>query len=139
MRKYTFRSGIRYPRMKGISAASPSRLSEAWRSLEEIGFLWGLGAGVLIGGLAGSIALYHEPRTLSLALGLAALAAAALLTFLGRPVVAPLPAMELVPAMAPAPFSRVEDIPGLVSMVVLPAGEFRMGSADDDDSAYDHE
>ncbi len=126
--------------MKDTSAPpSASRLLKAWRSLEEIGFLWGLGAGVLIGGLAGGVALFQAAGALGLTLGLLLLTLAAPLGFLGRAVVAPLRAPEPAPRPGPAPFSVTEDIPGLLAMVALPGGELWMGSADDDDSAYTDE
>ncbi len=122
-----------------LAASAPSRLRKAWRALEEVGFLWGLAVGALLGTLAGWLALFQPGGAPGLALGFAALAVAAPLAFLGRAVVAPVPEPVPEPPPQPLPFSAVEDIPGLLTMVALPAGEFRMGSADDDQSAVEDE
>ena len=50
----------------------------------------------------------------------------------------PLPEVSPMPSPATAPY-MVADIPGLLDMVELPGGTFWMGSAEDDEQAYDNE
>src|SRR5262245_31584548 len=50
----------------------------------------------------------------------------------------PLLEVPPMPPPATAPYV-VADIPGLLDMVELPGGTFRMGSAEDDEQAYDDE
>jgi formylglycine-generating enzyme required for sulfatase activity len=115
-----------------------SRLRTAWKRLEQLPAASGLATGLFLGALGGWLALYQPGGVPGLALGLVVLALAVPLAFLGRAVVAPLPELAPEPAPQPLPFSVVEEIPGL-AMVVLPAGEFRMGSPEDDESAYENE
>jgi formylglycine-generating enzyme required for sulfatase activity len=109
---------------------------KTWRRLEELNPVGGLGAGALLGALVGWVALYQAGGGLGLVLGVLVLAAGIALVWLGRVVVVPLPEPVPAPTPQPVPFSVIDDIPGLLSMVVLPGGEFLMGSANDDEMAY---
>ncbi len=118
-------------------------------------------AGLVIGVCVAVVALFGFDGVWGLVQCGLLLAAAAILGLTGRAMLAPvLESVELIAdkesgekgakmpspepreiglELEPAPFSITQEIPGLLEMVVLPGGQFWMGSADEDIEAYDTE